>query len=267
MPVLPIGLGPCAAPHHPGALGQSAATRDHGSAAGPGDGAGAQLEGDARGRKLRIDSTRRGDRHPLYPTDTTLLFDGVRVLSRLLQRATAALTGRPPRIGARRIREAKRLVRRIEATAAVHATAADRAERPGLYRRLLELTQTSVRQAEQAQRALAARSEEGAQRLASAVRSVAPLVQQVIAQAERRVLRGETVPAADKLVSLFEAHTAIIRRGNAHLAAEFGRKVMLDEVDGGLVTHNAVLVGNPLDATGHHPRRGAACRSSPVKTA
>src|SRR5206468_1347871 len=82
----------------------------------------------------------------------------------------------------------------------------------------------------------------------SAVRGVAPLVQQVIAQTERRVLRGETVPAADKLVSLFEPHTAIVRRGKAHLPAEFGRKIMLDEVEGGLVTRYAVLVGNPPDA-------------------
>jgi len=213
-----------------------------------------------RGRKLRIDSTVVATAIH-YPTDSTLLFDGVRVLSRLVQRATAALTGGPRRrIGAQRIREAKRLVRRIEATAAVHATTTDRAERPGLYRRLLELTQTSVRQAEAAQRALAARSEEATQRLASAVRSVAPLVQQVITQAVRRVLYGETVPAADKLVSLFEAHTAIVRRGKAHLPAEFGRKVMLDEVEGGLVTRYTVLKGNPPDAPelptslAHHQR-------------
>jgi IS5 family transposase len=49
-------------------------------------------------------------------------------------------------------------------------------------------------------------------------------------------------------VSLFEPHTAIVRRGKAHLPAEFGRKVMLDEVDGGLVTRYVVLVGNPPDA-------------------
>lgn len=200
-----------------------------------------------RGRKLRIDSTVVATAIH-YPTDSTLLFDGVRVLSRLVQRATLALTGRRRRIGVRRLRQAKHLVRRIEATVAVHATATDRAERPTLYRRLLELTQASVQQAEQAQRALAARSEEGAQRLALAVRSVAPLVQQIVAQTERRVLHGETVPASAKLVSLFEPHTAIVRRGKAHLPAEFGRKIMLDEVEGGLVTRYAVLDGNPPDA-------------------
>src|SRR5438105_2367037 len=95
---------------------------------------------------------------------------------------------------------------------------------------------------------LAGWSHETAQQLASAIQRTAPLVQQVIAQTERRVLHGESVPASAKLVSLFEPHTAIVRRGKAHLPAEFGRKIMLDEVDGGLVTRYAVLVGNPPDA-------------------
>ena len=45
-------------------------------------------------------------------------------------------------------------------------------------------------------------------------------------------------------------HTAIVRRGKAHLPAEFGRKIVLDEVDGGLITRYAVLTGNPPDAPG-----------------
>ena len=86
------------------------------------------------------------------------------------------------------------------------------------------------------------------QRLESAIKHIVPLVQQVITQTERRVLHGESVPASAKLVSLFEAHTAIVRRGKAHVPAEFGRKVVLDEVDGGLVTRYVVLVGNPPEA-------------------
>ncbi len=200
-----------------------------------------------RGRKLRIDSTVVASAIH-YPTDSTLLFDGVRVLSRLVQHAATALSGSQRRLGARRTRLAKQLVRRIEATAAVAASAATRAERPRLYRRLLAVAQASVRQAHQVQQWLAGWSETTAQRLESALERTAPLVQQVIAQAERRVLHGESVPASAKLVSLFEPHTAIVRRGKAHLPAEFGRKVMLDEVDGGLVTRYVVLVGNPPDA-------------------
>src|SRR5215467_13967689 len=63
-----------------------------------------------RGRKLRIDSTVVATAIH-YPTDSTLLFDGVRVLSRLVQRATLALTGRRRRVGVQRMRAAKQLVR------------------------------------------------------------------------------------------------------------------------------------------------------------
>jgi IS5 family transposase len=85
-----------------------------------------------RGRKLRIDSTVVATAIH-YPTDSTLLFDGVRVLGRLGRQATSALSGTVRRLGVQRTRLAKQLVRRIEATAASAATAGVRAERPGLY--------------------------------------------------------------------------------------------------------------------------------------
>jgi transposase, IS5 family len=201
-----------------------------------------------RGRKLRIDSTVVATAIH-YPTDSTLLFDGVRVLGRLVRQAATALSGSARRLGLRRTRLAKQLVRRIEATAAVAASATTRAERPKLYRRLLAVAQASIHQAHQVQRWLTGWSDDAtAQHLKAALQHTAPLVQQVIAQAERRVLYAENVPASDKLVSLFEPHTAIVRRGKAHLPAEFGRKIVLDEVDGGLVTRYAVLTGNPPDA-------------------
>jgi IS5 family transposase len=100
------------------------------------------------------------------------------------------------------------------------------------------------------------------------------LVQQVCSQTRRRVLQGQAVPAADKLLSLFEPHTAVIRRGKVPLDAEFGRKLLLDEVDGGLVTRYVLLAGNPGDALelpasldhhrlqfGHPPHTAAADRA------
>ena len=215
-----------------------------------------------RGRKLRIDSTVVATAIH-YPTDSTLLADGVRVLSRLVQHAAGALSGTRRRLGAQRMRLAKHLVRRIEATAAVHTTAAGRADRPKLYGRLLAVAHASLQQAQRVQRWLAGWPDPTAQRLDWALQRTAGLVEQVIAQTERRVLHGETVPAFEKLVSLFEPHTAIVRRGKAHVPAEFGRKIVLDEVDGGLVTRYAVLVGNPPDAPelpislAHHQARFA----------
>jgi IS5 family transposase len=215
-----------------------------------------------RGRKLRIDSTVVATAIH-YPTDSTLLADGVRVLSRLVQHAAGALSGTRRRLGAQRMRLAKHLVRRIEGTAAVHTTAAGRADRPKLYGRLLAVAHASLQQAQRVQRWLAGWPDPTAQRLERALQRTAGLVEQVIAQTERRVLHGETVPAFEKLVSLFEPHTAIVRRGKAHVPAEFGRKIVLDEVDGGLVTRYAVLVGNPSDAPelpislAHHQARFA----------
>ena len=200
-----------------------------------------------RGRKLRIDSTVVATAIH-YPTDSTLLADGIRVLSRLVQRAGSVLTATQRRTGLRRMRLAKHLVRRIEATAARHATTRERADRPTLYRRLLTVAQASLDQAERVHRRLARRTDDGARQLAAVVHQMTPLVQQVIAQTEQRVLHGQSVPASAKLISLFEPHTAIVRRGKAHLAAEFGRKIMLDEVEGGLVTRYRVLAGNPPDA-------------------
>jgi IS5 family transposase len=200
-----------------------------------------------RGRKLRIDSTVVGT--PVhYPTDSTLLLDGVRVLGRLNRQARCWLGPLRAQVGRDWTRGAKRLVRRIQASTALHAAGHSQAERPQLYRRLLRVARASLRQAAQVQQHLAGRGEAAAQRLAAALAHFQPLLQQVMAQTERRVLAGERVPASAKLVSLFEPHTAIIRKGKAHLPAEFGRKLLVDEVDGGLVTRYVVLAGNPPDA-------------------
>lgn len=84
--------------------------------------------------------------------------------------------------------------------------------------------------------------------LAELLAQYVPLVRQVIAQTTRRVFEQQKVPALDKLVSLFEPHTAIIRRGKAapH-ETEFGRKIWYSEVDGGLVSEYRILKGNPPD--------------------
>src|SRR5207237_10460817 len=135
-----------------------------------------------RGPKRRIDSTVVASAIH-YPTDSTLLFDGVRVLSRLVQHAATALSGSKRRLGARRTRLAKQLARRIEATAAMAASAATRAERPRLYRRLLAVAQASVRQAHQVQQWLAGWSYTTAQRLGAGMRRTAPGGAQVMGQA------------------------------------------------------------------------------------
>jgi IS5 family transposase len=213
-----------------------------------------------RGRKLRIDST-VVETTIHHPSDSGLLADGVRVLSRRARRAGDLLARGTEPLFRDRTRSAKRLMRRIHASAAVagRGAAAAATERTELSRRLLGVTQASLRQAETVQRLLATRTGAAIERVRARVEQVLPLVQQVCAQTQRRVLAGEQVPASDKLVSLFEPHTAVIRRGKLPTPTEFGTKLLLDEVEGGLVSRYVMLNGNPPDAAefaaslDHHP--------------
>ena len=228
-----------------------------------------------RGRKLRIDST-VVETTIHHPSDSGLLADGVRVLSRLVRGAGDRLARGTEPLFRDRTRTAKRLMRRIHASAAVagRGAAAAAHERTALYRRLLEVARTSLQQADVVHHLLTTLAGDAAQRVRAQIEQVVPLVQQVCAQTQRRVLEGEAVSAADKLVSLFEPHTAVIRRGKLPTPTEFGAKVLIDEVDGGLVSRYAILAGNPPDAPqlpasldhhqrqfGHPPHTAAADRA------
>lgn len=115
-----------------------------------------------------------------------------------------------------------------------------------LYRQLVRLAERTVEHAWQIHPLLVADGSLRAVALAASLAHYLPLVQQVITQTTRRVFNGESVPASEKLVSLFEPHTAIIRRGKARPhETEYGRKVWYVESDGGLITHYALLTGNP----------------------
>ncbi len=120
------------------------------------------------------------------------------------------------------------------------------------YQQLLHLTQQVVQQAQQVQQHLAIhvqqQSARRAQRLVNTLQTFVPRVEQVIAQTTRRVIQRESVPAGDKLVSLFEPHTAIIRKGKAGKPVEFGGVVWLGETEGGIITQARVLTGHPDDA-------------------
>jgi IS5 family transposase len=69
----------------------------------------------------------------------------------------------------------------------------------------------------------------------------------VINQARRRILNGEQVANAEKIYSIFEPHTDLIKRGKVRTPMEFGHKVFLAESAQGLITQYEVLNGNPSD--------------------
>jgi IS5 family transposase len=121
------------------------------------------------------------------------------------------------------------------------------------YHRLVDVTRAAIGQAQTVSEQLKAEGQQVAQRLQATLDTFIPRVEQAIEQTVRRVFNNESVPAQDKIVSLFEPHTAIIRRQKAGKPTEFGRKVWLDEVDGGIVTRWQILDGNPSESEQWEP--------------
>lgn len=197
-----------------------------------------------RGRKLRMDGM-VVETNIHYPTDSSLLADGVRVLGRTLTRAKAVVgeaAGLTKELFRNRTRGAKRAAREV----ARLSRQSWEKTRPA-YRRLVQTARATVRQAERVLVALQEQGAEAGERLARTLHTFLPRVQQVVDQTVRRVFDDEPLPAAEKLVSIFEPHTDIIKRGKANKPTEFGHKVWLGEVEGGFIAHYSTLDGNPAD--------------------
>jgi IS5 family transposase len=201
------------------------------------------------GRKLRIDGT-VVETNIHHPSDSTLLNDGVRVLSRVMRKArrvAADGVGWSQEHLEEAATQAKAGMKRIMDVARQKGEAAADSLKTA-YRDLVDLTQTVVDQARQTAATLTTTANGVAQRCADRLEEVVPRVEQVIQQTTRRVLQGEKVPAPEKIVSLFEPHTAILRKGKPGKPVEFGRMLWLDEVEGGIITRYQILTGNPDEA-------------------
>ncbi|MBI2161193.1 MAG: ISNCY family transposase [Candidatus Rokubacteria bacterium] len=199
------------------------------------------------GAQLRVDTTVvETDIH--FPTDCTLLWDAVRVLTRLVKRlgepVPSALNG-----CADRTRRARRRMQEIS-----RLTPAQRPRQlKRKYRDLLAVTEGVVATARAA--VATARAAATVDPLAAAlvtgvcgeIEHVGALADRVIAQARRRVLEGAQVPVHEKIFSIFEPHTDLIKRGKTKTPVEFGHKVFLAESRQGLITDYRVIDGNPVD--------------------
>jgi transposase, IS5 family len=202
-----------------------------------------------RGRKLRTDGT-VVETNIHHPTDDALLADGVRIVSRLVSRAKElipqsvcqAARGEPFR---NRTRSAKRLAHKISKMA-LRGTQEAKASYQAAYQRLVEVARYSIKQAEQV-RSMLEEEMPSAPKVSEEISHFAGLLERAVWQTHRRVFEGEQVSAGQKLLSIFEEHTAIIRRGKARNKTEFGRKVWLSEVDGGIVSGFRILEGNAGD--------------------
>jgi len=202
------------------------------------------------GRKLRMDGT-AVETTIHHPTDSRLLADSVRVLGRTLTRAKMLLGARTElskETFRNRHRSARRAARKIAGL-----SRQGREQLKPHYQRLTQVTRATIRQAEQVLAEIETQAAEQGQHLVEKLQTFIPRARQVLDQSVRRVFTGEKVPAAEKLVSIFEPHTDIIRRGKPNKETEFGHKIWLGEVEGGFIAQYRVLAGNPADETQWQP--------------
>lgn len=214
-----------------------------------------------RGRKLRLDAT--GVQPEIHhPTESGLLVDSVRVLSRVVQRAKPLIQGQVKnvqRLCRSRLRTARRTAQTLHRQ--LRRKGEDKeGEQKKLYQRLIETTEQMVQQTTKVVQALDKVSKgvwSEAQPLLQTAKQMLPLIERVIAQTRTRVLEGKKVPSEQKVLSLFEPQTRAIPRHKGGALVEFGRQVILDEVEGGIVTRYAILEhpnehGQAIEAIEHH---------------
>lgn len=179
-----------------------------------------------KGRKVRIDATAVASDIE-HPTDSQLLFDSIRVLTRLLHRQGVSFPNRG--------RRAKKRVLEIRNRRGERRQAA--------YRDLLKVAHEVLGRV----REIVSEPTPEVVVIQDELLHHLGLLEQVIDQTERRVLRGETVPAAEKVVSIFEPHTDIIKTGEREPV--FGHKIYVTCGKTSLMLDCVVKVGNPADSS------------------
>ena len=212
----------------------------------------AQDKGVADGRRMRVDTT-VVETNIHYPTDSSLLGDGVRVLTRTMKKITE-IAGK---VGAK-LRDRSRSVklRVLDIARAARSKAKQSQEKlKRAYGQLLNSTSRVVGQAKRFSTEVATgvkRSTDVLQQLAlenlrCQIDAMVPLVRQVMRQTRARILRGDT-RADGKILSLFEPATEVIRKGKAGKPNEFGKMVKLQETENQIVTDYEVYDRRPSDS-------------------
>jgi IS5 family transposase len=212
----------------------------------------AQEQKVVRGRRMRVDTTVvETDIH--YPTDASLLGDGVRVLTRAMKRI-AELTGDMGTRLRNRTRSTRRCLNQLGR--AVRSRGEQSRQRMvQCYGRLMAITQRVVGQARRFVREMALGIKRCRRRRDWAImfrnrlylETMIPRVRQVLQQTRQRIDEGNT-HAPGKIVSLFEPQTEIIRKGKAGKPTEFGKMVKIQEAENQIVTHYEVYDRRPSDS-------------------
>jgi IS5 family transposase len=199
------------------------------------------------GKQLRVDTT-VVETNIHYPTDATLLWDTVRTVTRLIDKLQEELP-RGVQGFTNRTRSARRRMQELERMSATQR----QTQQVPKYRELLRITAQVLDNARQVVNKTAKIKGVDVIRravinqLCRQITTYCDLGRKVIGQTRRRVLDGELVPVDEKVYSIFEDHTQLIKRGKQRTPVEFGHKVFLAESAQGLITDYQVLDGNPAD--------------------
>jgi transposase, IS5 family len=199
------------------------------------------------GRRMRVDTT-VVETNIHYPTDSSLLGDGARVLTRVmkkLERAAGGLIGK--------VRNRMRTVRKKAVAIAIAARqrgAKGEEKRRGIYKELLSVTRKIVNQANRVMGEVDSLGRRRKKRFAGMRGQLATMVErveQVAKQTRVRIFGGDT-KFDEKIVSMFEPQTEIIRKGKASKPTEFGKMLKVQEAENQIVTHFEVYEERPADS-------------------
>ena len=204
----------------------------------------AQAKGIVQGRKMRVDTT-VVETNVHYPTDSSLLGDGARVLTRTMKEVAAQRRGGLKTKLRDRMRTVKRRVLEIGLAARQKGPQGEE-RKQAAYRRLLSATRKIANQAERVINEIA-HSRGKVKKLGQELGEVVTRVRQVIRQTVARIFRGDT-QYPKKLASIFEPHTEIIRKGKASKPTEFGKMVQIQEAENQIITVYEVFDKRPWDS-------------------
>lgn len=206
----------------------------------------AQEEGVIQGRRLRVDTT-VVETNIHYPTDSSLLGDGARVLTRTMKKIEMH-AGKLKRKVRNRTRSVSKRVIAI-ATASRHKGPEGEAKRKKQYGELLRYTRQILNDTQRVMGEvdqMPAKKKKGLSGLCQHLTEMAGRVRQVVKQAKARVFDGIT-QLPGKIVSLFEPHSEIIRKGKASKPTEFGKMVQVQETENQIITHYDIFDQRPSD--------------------
>jgi IS5 family transposase len=196
-----------------------------------------------QGRRLRVDTT-VVESNIHYPTDSSLLADGARVLTRTMKRVGKAVGGLQTKL-----RDRMRTIRKKALAITLSAKQKDERaaeRRKQTYREMISVTRNIVNQAKCVIEEVSTRRRPSVKALREQLGVMVGRVNQVIRQTKARVFDGNV--HADKLVSVFEPHSEIIRKGKANRPNEFGNLVKLQEAERQIITHYEVFAQRPSDS-------------------